>query len=104
IYLMEVDVGFIEDINSGYQVVTGHLLPHQSAVSEKIMLIAPFRKNLLGAVIVAPSILLAGTALAAPHLLEHEQPLSAIGNLDPSSASLPTAIATIEAKTGGTVM
>jgi len=68
------------------------------------MLTTTFRKNLLGAVIVAPSMLLAGTALAAPQLLEHPEPLSAMGNLDPASASLPTAIATIEAKTGGKVM
>jgi uncharacterized membrane protein YkoI len=68
------------------------------------MLTTTLRKNLFGAVIVAPTMLLAGTALAAPQLLEHREPLSAMGNLDPSSASLPTAIATIEAKTGGKVM
>jgi len=68
------------------------------------MLTTALRKNLLGAVIAAPSMLLAGTAFAAPQLLEHAEPLSALGNLAPSSASLPTAIATIEAKTGGKVM
>jgi uncharacterized membrane protein YkoI len=46
--------------------------------------------------------LLAGTALAAPQLLEHPEPLSALGSLD--TVSLPTAITTIEAKTGGKVM
>lgn len=66
------------------------------------MLTTTFRKNLLRAVIVAPSMLLAGTALAAPQLLEHPEPLSALGSLD--TVSLPTAITTIEAKTGGKVM
>ncbi|MDB5393777.1 MAG: hypothetical protein JWM91_1283 [Rhodospirillales bacterium] len=68
------------------------------------MLATTLRKNLLGAVIVAPSLLLAGTALAAPQLLEHREPLSALGDFDPASVSLPTAITTIEAKTGGKVM
>jgi uncharacterized membrane protein YkoI len=68
------------------------------------MLTTTLRMNLLGAVIAAPSLLLAGTALAAPQLLEHREPMSAMGNLAPSSASLPTAISTIEAKTGGKVM
>ncbi len=52
----------------------------------------------------APCLLLGGTALAAPQLLEHREPLSELGNLNPASASLPHAIATIEAKTGGKVM
>jgi uncharacterized membrane protein YkoI len=68
------------------------------------MLTTKFRMNLLGAVIAAPTLLLAGTTLAAPQLLEHYEPLSAMGNLAPTSSSLPTAISTIEAKTGGKVM
>jgi uncharacterized membrane protein YkoI len=68
------------------------------------MLTTTFRMNLLGAVIAAPTLLLAGTTLAAPQLLEHPEPMSAMGNLPPSSASLPTAISTIEAETGGKVM
>jgi uncharacterized membrane protein YkoI len=68
------------------------------------MLTTNLRMNLLGAVVAAPTLLLAGTTLAAPKLLEHSEPMSAMGNLSPSSASLPTAIATIEAKTGGKVM
>jgi len=68
------------------------------------MLTTTLRMNLLGAVIAAPTLLLAGTTLAAPQLLEHREPISAMGNLAPSSASLPTAISTIEAKTGGKVM
>jgi uncharacterized membrane protein YkoI len=68
------------------------------------MLATTLRKNLLGAVIVAPSLLLAGTALAAPKLLEHPEPLSALGNLDTASVSLPAAITRIEANTGGKVM
>jgi uncharacterized membrane protein YkoI len=70
----------------------------------KAMLITTFRKNLLRAVIVAPSMLLAGTAFAAPLLLEHSEPLSALGNPDAVTISLPDAIAAIEAKTGGKVM
>jgi uncharacterized membrane protein YkoI len=68
------------------------------------MLTTTLRMNLLGAVIAAPTLLLAGTALAAPQLLEHLEPMTALGNLAPSSVSLPTAISTIEAKTGGKVM
>jgi hypothetical protein len=68
------------------------------------MLTTTLRMNLLGAVIAAPTLLLAGTTLAAPQLLEHREPISALGNLAPSSASLPTAISTIEAKTGGKVI
>lgn len=59
------------------------------------------RKNLLGAVIVAPYLLLGGTALAAPQLTEHRESLE---NLDVTAVSLPSAIAAIEAKAGGKVM
>jgi uncharacterized membrane protein YkoI len=61
-------------------------------------------RNLAGAVIVVPCLLIAGPSLAAPQLTEHWEPLSAIGNLNVAATSLPKAITTIEAKTHGKVM
>ena len=68
------------------------------------MAIVTLSKHLFSAVVFAPYLLLGGTALAAPPFTEHREPLSALGNLNPASASLPHAIAAIEAKAGGKVM
>jgi uncharacterized membrane protein YkoI len=60
--------------------------------------------SLIGALIVFPGLLFNGTAFAAPQLMEHWEPLSAVRNLDVATTSLPKAIAVIEAKTHGKVM
>jgi uncharacterized membrane protein YkoI len=69
------------------------------------MLIHELRRNLLGAAVASTCALLTGTALAAPRLTDDPtEAMSALGNLDTVSVSLPHAIAAIETKTGGRVM